>query len=258
MAAAALMVAGVAGLFSIDRGGETVTAGGSQDFSLTLDGHRDWFLAVLNRQIEPTDEAFRSRYSDSFLAAVPPDEFRQALATVSPMGPWRQLEEIERRGETILAVQLAAPGKEQSRLTFALGNDGRVQGSTILMATHCAEAVDPAIPLSPGLAQQLAWVQELLGSDREVSDEELQARFAPSFLSSVSPDKFRAGLVQLRELGPYSLRGFEGAPLAASLAARVGVRSGEEARLTLSVEASGAARISGLEIRTQQPCRIGG
>ena len=259
LAAAAVVVVagGVVGLLvtAEDDGQELNTISG-EDMPLTLDGHRDWMLAVLNGRTSPTDDAIRSRYSTTFLGAVPPDELRRVIEEVRRLGPWRILAEVERRGEEVVAVQLVAADGQQARLTLRLGAGGRVEASTILLATPCAAPVPATTPLSPPLADQLSWTQELLASDRAPSDDELRGHFAASFLSAVPLDQLRGGIDQIRELGPLTLRSFEGPPSEHALTARLGVRTGEEARLSLTVAAQPPHQITGLTVLTQQPCRI--
>src|SRR5437763_9318305 len=100
VAAAAAVVIGLVGVgVALNRGSTVkhVTAGG--EYPLTLDGQTQWQLALLNSTIQPSDAEIRSRYSPPFLAAVPVDKFRSTNDTVRRRGPWRELSEIERRGE---------------------------------------------------------------------------------------------------------------------------------------------------------------
>jgi hypothetical protein len=104
------------------------------------------------------------------------------------------------------------------------------------------------------LGDQLAWIKGVLASSARLSDAEIEEHFSPSFLAHVPPNQLRANTEKLRALGPYSFRNYEGPPTAAQLAARVGVFSGEEARLTLAVDTEAPNRISGFAIFTQPPC----
>lgn len=238
-----------------DKGPTHVTAGPST-FPLTLDGHRDWNVAVLNGEVAATDEEMQARYSEDFVKAVSPEKFRSASEPLIALAPWRIISEVERRGEEVLAVQLASATGEQARLTIHRDSTGQVDGSTILAAVPCAEAVATDTKINEPLNDTLGWVTELLGTTSTPSDDELRQRFAPSFLASVPPERLRLGLPQLRDLGPYTLRSFEGPPSTFSLTARVGIRTGEEARLTLAIEPDAPHRITGFSVFTQQPCRI--
>src|SRR5947209_1554626 len=151
VAAAAAVIGLVAAGVAFNRGGTVkhVTANG--DYPLTLDGQTQWQLALLNSTIHPSDAEIRSRYSASFVAAVPVSKFRSTVDTVARRGPWRVLKEIERRDDRVLAVQLAAANGEQARLTLYRTTGGPFEGSTILFAGPCAPAVDAATPLSPEL-----------------------------------------------------------------------------------------------------------
>lgn len=229
---------------------EGTTARGSQ-----LDRLRDWQLAVLNGELEATDEAVRERYSVSFLANVPASTFRSGAETLRPLGPWRLGPEIERRGDEVLAVQLLGGAGEEARLTIFRGDGGRVEGSTILRATPCAAAVDAKVPVATPLADRLEEALDLFRDGPDPTDEELAERFAPSFLAELPPTRLRAALDQIRAIGPFRVRNFEGEPLQTSLVARLGVRTGEEARLTLGIEPDAPHRITTLTVLTQQPCR---
>ena len=255
VAAVIALIAGTAGIAMRDGGDTQEVATGSRDFPLTLDGYRDWRLAVINAEIEATDGELERRYTEEFLAAVPPETFRENSEALIDLGPWTVLREIERR-ENVLVVQLQAPGDQQARVTVMTGPDGRAVASTILMAEPCAEAVAADVALDPALAGQLEWVKALLASTEEPSEQELRDHLAPSFLSAVPVDDFKAALGQVRALGPYTYRHHEGSPLSSSLTMRVGMRTGEEARLTLAIEPRAPHRITGFAIRPQQPCRI--
>lgn len=230
--------------------GEPSDPGGS-----SLDRLRDWQVAVLNGDVEASDEAIGERYSASFLAAVPASSFRDGAEALRPMGPWRLGHEIERRGDDVLAVQLVGAGGEEARLTILRGAGGRIEGSTILRATPCAVAVDPEAPIAAPLADRLEQALAFFREGNDPSDEELAERFAPSFLAELPPAGLRAALEQVRALGPFRVRSYEGEPLPASLVARLGVRTGEEARLTLGVEPDAPHRITTLTVFTEQPCR---
>ena len=257
VAAVVLALVGVGAAVTIDDEEETTrVTTNPQTFPLTLDGHRDWTIAVLNGDIEPSDEAMEARYTDDFLAAISPKEFRAVSAQLTPMAPWEALTEVERRDEEVLAVQLASASGEQVRLTLHRTPSGKLDGSTVLAAAPCADPVPADTKLDGPLGDAHAWVTELLASSSSPTDEELRQRFAPSFLAEVTPDRLRAGLPQLRALGPYTLRSFEGPPLPFSLTARVGLRSGEEARLALAVETDPPHRITGFSVFTQAPCRL--
>lgn len=230
--------------------GERLDAGGS-----SLDRLRDWQVAVLNGDAEATDDAVRERYSASFLAAVPPSTFREGAAALGPLGPWRLGPEIERRGDEVLAVQLVGAGGEEARLTILRGAGGRIDGSTILRATPCAAAGDPEAPIAAPLADRLEEALGLFRDGPDPTDEELAERFASSFLAELPPTRLRAALDQIRAIGPFRVRNFEGQPVQTSLVARLGVRTGEEARLTLGIEPDAPHRITTLTLLTQPPCR---
>ena len=256
VAAVVLLVVGITATFVVDDAGEEIRAVSGADLPLTLDGHVDWELAALNGKISMTDAEIRSRFSNDFVAAIPPDTFRETTKQVARLAPWRVLAEVERRDQTVLAVQLAAEGGEQARLTLLVGDDGRVDASTILMATSCAEALAADTALSPPLAQQLEWVRSRLAEGTVPTDDELRARFSPSFLASVPVGQLRQGFEQLQSIGPYTMRAFEGRPSDWQLNARLGVKTGEEARLVLAVDMAPPHQITGFGVRTQQPCRM--
>lgn len=259
IAALVLALVGVAASFSIDDGGSEVVATVPSEFPLTLDGHVAWQLATLNGDADVTEEVYEQRYSKAFRDAVPLSEFRSVgdAGGLRELGPWRILREVERRGDEVLAVQLGARSGEQLRLTIQRRPDGRLDASTILRAEACADALDPTVPLAPALAGQFEWVMtSLLAGGTPPSDAELSERFAASFLSAVPPPQLREALDRITGLGPYTLRSFEGQPTDVSLAARLGVRTGEEARLTLSVSPADPQQITGLVVRTQPPCRL--
>ena len=253
-----LALAGVSAAVVLNDDDATRVTSGPPSFPLTLDGHRDWNVAVLNGEVAATDEQFRARYSEDFVDAVSAEEFRSTSEPLIALGAWRVISEVERRGEELLAVQLASASGEQARLTIHRDRSGKVDGSTILIAVPCADPVATDGTINGPLNERFGWITELLGATSTPSDEELRERFAPSFLSAVPPDRLRAGLPQLRDLGPYTLRSFEGPPSAYSLSARLGVRTGEEARLTLAIEPDPPHRITGFSVFTQPPCRITG
>lgn len=257
LAVVVLVLVGITAAVTADHDeGATNVAAGPSTFPLTLDGHRDWNLAVLNGEISVSNEELKARYTDEFVAAVSPERFRSTSEQLIAMAPWRILAEVERRGEDVLAVQLGSETGEQARLTIHRSPSGEADGTTILLALPCADPVAGDTQLDEALAESLRWVTELLESRSAPTEDELRQRFAPSFLSAVPPERLRAGLPQLRALGPYRLRSFEGPPSAYGLTARVGVRTGEEARLSLSVEPHPPHRITGFSVFTQPPCRI--
>lgn len=239
-----------------DGGGEARRTTG--EFPMTLDGDRDWMLAAFNGEAEPTDGDFRARYSAGFLAHVPPAKMRALVDTLQPKRPWRVLQEVERRADDVLAVQLVGRDDEQARLTMRVGADRKIVAATVLMATPCAPAAPADAPLSPDLAARLGWVKKVIDSGHVPDDDELRATFSPSFLAAVPVDKTRAALEQIHALGPFTYRSYEGPPRERSLTMRVGVSTGEEARLTLTVDPPPARTISGLTVQTQQPCRLDG
>ena len=256
VAAAVLLLAGIATTFVVDDAGEEVRAISGAEMPLTLDGHLDWELAALNGKISMTDAEIRARFSNEFVEAVPPDTFRRTTEEVARLAPWRVLVEVERRGDTVLAVQLVAAGGQQARLTLLVGADGRVGASTILMATSCAEVLPADTPLSSPLAEQLDWVKGRLADGPVPTDDELRARFSPSFLASVPVGQLRQGFEQLQAIGPYTMRTYEGRPSEWQLNARLGVKTGEEARLVLAIDSAPPHQITGFGVHTQQPCRM--
>lgn len=201
-------------------------------------------------------DQLRARFSDDFVKGVPPKEFRSTSKSLTAMAPWRIISEVERRGEEVLAVQLASATGEQARLTIHRDSTGQVDGSTILIAVPCADPVALGTKIDEPLNDSLDWITELLRTTSTPSEDDLRQRFSPTFLSAVPPERLRGGLPQLRDLGPYTLRSFEGSPTAFSLTARFGVRTGEEARLTLVVEPAPPHRITGFSVFTQAPCRV--
>ena len=177
------------------------------------------------------------------------------MAPLRSQAPWSVLTEVERRGTEVLAVQIMSKEGSQARLTLHRGADGRIDASTILTAVPCAGPVDAATNLAPDLRAQLTWVTTLLSSASAPSDAELRDRLSPTFLAAIPPEQFRAALAQLRALGPFTIRSYEGSPAPLNLTARVGVRTGEEARLELTIELGSSHRITAFAIRTQPPCR---
>jgi hypothetical protein len=65
-----------------------------------------------------------------------------------------------------------------------------------------------------------------------------------------------SGLADIRKLAPFTVRGYEGTPAARTLQARLGIRTGEEARLSLALDAADPPRITALALFTQAPCRL--
>ena len=255
VAAVLAVLIGVGATLLTENGDDTEAVVTGNEFPLTLDGHRDWQLALVNGDVGATEDEVRGRYSDEFLAAVPPSQVLRTREAVASLGPWGVLREIERRDD-VLAVQLRGRDDEQARLTLMVGDDGKLVASTILRAEPCADAVPADTELAAPLAAQLDWVKHLLASTSQPSETELRDHFAPTFLSAVPVDQFIAALGQVRALGPYTYRHHEGAPLSSSLTMRVGLRTGEEARLTLAVEPQPPHRITGFAVKTQQPCRL--
>jgi hypothetical protein len=188
--------------------------------------------------------------------AVSPAAFRRTAKQVQDRGPWRVHSEVERRGQEALAVQLVSENGEQSRLTLHRTDDGRLDGATALLAQPCAPAPPPETALAPPLAAQLDWIkQKPLASADGLSDDEIAGHFAPSFLSAVPRDKIRADLAKISTLGPYTFRHYEGPATPVSLVLRVGVRTAEEARLSLAVEPQAPHRITTFSVLTQPPCQ---
>jgi hypothetical protein len=256
LAAVLLVLVGLVAVTTVGGKDEIVRAGDVAGGPLSLDGHRDWVLGVLNGEIEATDGALAARYSDGFRDAVPPATFRKTHEPLLAVAPWRVVQEIERRGDDVLGVQIQAADGTQARLTLHRQADGRLDASTILRAVDCAPLVDKGTPLDAVLATQLDWVMELLAGDDTPSADELERHFAPSFLQAVPVQRLRELLPQVRDLRPFTLRHYEGQPGPRTLTARLGVRSGEEARLTLTIEPDAPHRITGFAVFTQQPCRI--
>lgn len=249
-----MAVAGGVAAFVVGGDDDTqVTAGRAR----MLDDLRDWQVNVLNGDVEATDDAVRQRYSAAFLAAVPPSTFRRGAESLRPLGPWRLGPEIERRGDDVLATQLLGGGGEEVRLTILRGPDGRIDASTVLRAVPCADATDPTVPIATPLADRLAWALGTFRAGADPTDDELTERLAPTFLAELPVAEVRDGLGKIRALGPFRFRSYEGAPLATSLVARLGLRTGEEARLTLGVEPDAPHRITSLTVLTQPPCRTG-
>jgi len=256
VAALILVVLGVAALATHHEQGTHVAAQSGNDFPLTIDGHRDWTLAFLNRQLDVSDAEYRRRYSDSFVAAVPLDTFRETSTQVAAGGPWSILREVERRDDSVLVVQLGASSGEQLRLTLHRATDGRLDASTVLATVPCAAPVPPDAKLAPALQEQLGWLEALLASSRTPPTDEVAAHLAPTFLRQTGGSGSFVGILPvLRRLGPYTRRSFEGPPRELGLTARLGINTGEEARLTLEVERGGPHRISSFGIVTAQPCR---
>jgi hypothetical protein len=251
-------VVGVAGVVAaVNEGGRsTVTADDPSALPLTLEGHRDWFLAFLTGY-EPDSAEYEARLAPNFVDAVSFERFMELKRTLPAQGAVRILREVERRGETVLAVQLVSATDDQIRLSMRLADDGRVNAAVILTTVPCA---DPVLAdggeLAPPLRAALDWLIDVANSERELPDEELERMFTPEFLAAVPPEQFRQLTEQLRGIGPLSPRHFEGQPTATSLHLRVGVNTGEEARVAVTIEATEPHRISGATVLTQQPCRL--
>lgn len=256
-AAAIALTAGVIAVISRQEDVTTAAGGDAGGYPLTLDGHRDWQLALFDGR-EPTDDEIRSRLTEEFLAAVPPAKFRETVATIRDLGPWRVLAEIERR-EDSLAVQLAAESGQQARLTVAVDPEGRLAGSTVLLATPCAPAVPSSdVVLDAPLADQIDWYLALINSQEPVTEGEITAHFAPTFLDQVGGAAHIASAqTSVRALGPFTKRHYEGQPATNEANLRLGIRSGEEARLHLIIEPRPPHRIVVYSILTQQPCVSG-
>jgi hypothetical protein len=260
MAAAAVLVAAV-GASSIVIGvgdqARKVTALGDRSFPTTLDGHRDWMLALFNGEIQPTDSELEQRFTPEFLQAVSPNQVRNYAESLKARKPWRVLREVERRESRVLAAQLVSTSGEQARLTLQREPGGRLSASTILVATPCAQPVDPAtVSLPEPIAGQFAWFFALINRQDDVTDDEINGHLALAFLAEFPPDRFRLALGQIRGIGPFTLRSYEGAPLSTGVIARLGVRTGEEARFTLAVDPTSPGRITGAQVMTLQPCRL--
>lgn len=257
LAAAVLLVIGIAATVARPGGDTKLAADGARDYPLTLDGHLDWQLALVNREIRPSDEEYARRFTPDFVAAVPLEEFLTGVKQLRAQAPWRVLTEVERRGDSVLAVQIQAADGTQARLTFRRGAAGRVDASTILIAEACAAALPiGTTPVPPAIAGQWAWVRDLVMSDRPVTEAELRDHLAPSFLAAVPPDEFRRQTTILGQLGPLTERAFEGQPSAMILKEGLGTGTGEEARLELAVELPAPHRIVGMTVRTERPCEI--
>jgi hypothetical protein len=256
VAAAVLLVLGLAAAVLRQDEGTNVAARSAADFPLSLDGHRDWVVAVLNRQVEVSESEYQRRYADVFVGAIPLDRFRETNAQVAARGPWSVLREVERRDETVLAVQLGSSSGEQMRLTLHRAADGRLDASTVLNTVPCAAPVAAEADLSPALRVQLDWLDALFGSDRTPSSQEVAEHLAPGFLRQIGGEGAFVGLLpQVRRVAPLTRRAFEGPPRELGLTARLGVNTGEEARLTLEIETAAPHRISSFGILTTQPCR---
>lgn len=256
LAAAVAMVAGLAAVVTIGGDGEEETSVAAGDYPLTLDGHRDWFLDVLNGR-DPSDTELEGRLAGSFLAAVPPEQFRRINDSVQSRAPWRVLREVERRDEQTLAIQLVNEDGDQLRLSFAVGGEGKVFHAVVLSAVPCGEVIPAGeAELAPPLAERLDWALVAVNGGGDFSDEELASVLAPSFIDGMPPPQFRAVLERIREIGPLTQRHYEDRPTETALFLRVGVHTGEEARLTLNIERDSPHRIIGFAVLTQQPCRL--
>ena len=112
-----------------------------------------------------------------------------------------------------------------------------------------AKPVDAAAPAEPALpagipdtpsGHELAWFFHAVASETPVSDAELEAHFAPSFLAAVHTDQLRAGFQQLRGM---TLVDAKSDATGMKLAAHV-VAAGHKLRAQLVVDAD--HKISGL------------
>lgn len=253
LAAAVVLVAGVAAVLVSSGDGEEETKVAAGDFPLTLDGHRDWFLRVMNGHV-PSDAELEERLALSFLQAIPSEEFRQVFDSVHAGAPWRTIREIERREQQTLAVQVVDAEGDQSRLSFAVGGEGKIVHAVVLAAVPCGEVIPPDdVDLAPPLAQRLEWLWAAANGETDPSEEEIASVLHPSFMA---PVEFRSGLQSLRTLGPLTKRHYEDRPTDRALFLRVGINSGEEARLSLHTEREAPHRITGFSFLTQQPCRL--
>lgn len=256
LAAAVVLVAGLAAVLVSSGDGEEETKVAAGDFPLTLDGHRDWFLEVLNGA-DPSDSELERRLAVTFLDAVPPEEFRKINDSVQSGAPWRVLREVERRDEQTLALQLVNGDRDQMRLSFSVGAEGRLTAAMVLSAVPCGEVTPPGeAEVAPPLAERLDWVLAAVNGGGDYSDEEIASVLAPSFVDAMPPAQFRTVLEQVRAIGPLTKRHYEDRPTETTLFLRVGIHTGEEARLTLSIERDTPHRITRFSFLTQQPCRL--
>ena len=256
VAAALVLVAGAFAAISRVGGNDPTTTAGDDvaRLPMTLDGQRDWLLATLNGH-NPSDDEIRSRFTDAFLAAVPPTKLRDEDRQVQKLGPWHIQSEVERRDHA-LAVQLVATSGQQARLTVALDAEGKIDGSTVLFTTPCATAVKPAdAHLDGTLATQLQWYLAVIGGNQDPSVDEVAAHVAPNVLDQIGgASGFVAELPRVRAIGPFTPRAFEGMPTSTELNLRVGVLTGEEARVHILIEPDAPHRMLSASILTQQPC----
>jgi hypothetical protein len=254
----AVVAVGVAVAGLVESTEDTTMVDTADAWPLTIEGHRDWLLAVVNAEHEPDDAELEARLDDTFLREVPPESFRATTRQITPLGPWMVAAEVERRDRALALQLLAADGDQQARLSLALGDDGRLAGALVLLAAPCAaELVEPAqVELTPALQERLDWLLAVVADERTVSDEELAEVIDPSFLQAMPGDEMRTALAEVAALGPLSLRWYEGAPSSSELVARVGILSGEEARLRLAIEPDPPHRITGASVLTQEPCEL--
>jgi hypothetical protein len=255
LAAVAVGVA-VAGLLESTEDATVVDTAGA--WPLTIEGHRDWLLAIINGEHEPDDAELRARLDETFLQAVSPESFRAATRQITPLGPWTVATEVERRDAALALQLLAGDGEQQARLSLALADDGRLAGALVLLASSCsAELVEPAsVELAPALGERLDWLLDGVADGRTPSDEELAAVMDPAFLQALPGDEMRTALAEVAALAPLTLRWYEGSPGPTELTARVGIVSGEEARLRLSIEPGPPHRITGASVLTREPCGL--
>ncbi|HUQ39762.1 MAG TPA: Cpe/LpqF family protein [Acidimicrobiales bacterium] len=251
-----LLVVGLAAVVTRPDGDTRVTTEGA-GFPLTLDGHRDWQVALMNGEIQLSGEEFIKRFAPNFVVEVPFSTFIRTAKELQSKAPWRVLAEVERRGDEVLAVQLVAADGTQARFTIHLYELGKVDSSTILIARPCAgELAVAGTALPPSIAGQWEWARDILTTNRAVTDEEVRDHLSPSFIRQMGPEEFRMQVAQLRRIGPFTVRSFEGRPSPVLLRARVGVSTGEEARLELAVELPAPHRVVGLTVLTQTPCEM--
>lgn len=249
---------GVAVAGWIDTTEDTAMVDTADVWPLTIEGQRDWLLTIINGAHEPDDAELRARLDDTFLRAVPPGAFRATTRQITPLGPWTVATEVERRDGTLALQLLAADGEQQARLSLTLAEDGRLSGALVLLADSCAsELVEPAsVALAPALQERLDWILAVVADGRTLSDEELTDVIDPAFLQALPGDEMRTAIAEVAALGPLTMRWFEGEPGPTELIARVGIFTGEEARLRLSIEPDPPHRIAGASVLTWAPCAL--
>lgn len=257
VAAAVLAVIGVAAVVVRDGGDDkvitTVDENGAA-FLRDLGGNRDWLVALVNGEIDPDDAELERRFAASFLATVPPDDIRSLPEDLAGSAPWRLLGEVERRDDA-LAVGLVGADGQQARLTLAVDGDGRMIGATVLMARPCSIVGAEAATLPSPLADRLAWALDAVAADRRLTDAELSEHLDGSFLAAVPAEEMRRRFDEVRALAPLHVRGYEGALTTSDVVvALVGIRTGEEARLTVRISPDAPHRITELTLLTEQPC----